>query len=297
MVRGAGWISARTLLQSWTRRMLESHLDEIISELKAVRGIDLSGYRRSTLRRRLAIRLARVCDGDPQAYIRLLRTDRSEADQLIAAVAIKVSSFFRNPLVFELTSENILPEIIERKRRSGSREIRIWSAGCATGEEAYSIAILLHQALKGKLTDWTVHIFATDMDDGALQAAKSGVYSRDRLENVKLGVLDKYFFARDDHYEVRPFLRKMVRFSLDDLTSQELAAPAESIFGGFDLVFCRNVLIYFSIPVQTRVINRLSQCLMQGGYLILGDSESIPAEMESKLQTIDRKNRIFHKTL
>jgi len=274
---------------------MSDHLDKIVAELKAARKIDLSGYRRGTLRRRLAARIARVSDGDPEAYLRRLRTDPGEVNQLISTITIKVSSFFRNPLVFELVAQDILPDIIERKGRGRSREIRVWSAGCATGEEAYSLSILIHQAMKGKLTDWAVLVFATDLDAGAIEAGRAGVYARDRLESVELGVLDKYFDAAGDLFRVRPFLRRMVRFSRDDLISPKLSSPSESIFGAFDLVFCRNVLIYFSRKVQDEVYRKLYGSLARGGYLVLGDSESLSEEMESKLRTIDPKNRIFRK--
>jgi len=271
------------------------YLDRIVAELEAAREIDLSGYRRGTLQRRINARIARVCDGDSEVYLQRLRTDSNELNQLISAITIKVSSFFRNPLVFELVGQNILPDIIERKNRSRNREVRIWSAGCAAGEEAYSLSILAHQAMKGKLTDWTTLIFATDIDASAIETAKAGVYARSRLESVKLGVLDKYFDAAGDRFCVRPFVRRMVRFSQDDLTSSKLAAPAESIFGSFDLVFCRNVLIYFSREVQAEVFRKLCRSLVRGGYLVLGDSESLSKEMESKFQTIDSNNRIFRK--
>lgn len=226
-----------------------------------------------------------------------MRTDPGEADQLIAAITIKVSSFFRNPLVFELVAQEILPDIIERKGRRRNREIRIWSAGCATGEEAYSLSILIHQAMKGKLADWAILIFATDLDASAIETARAGVYARDRLESVKLGVLDKYFDAVGERFRVRPFLRRIVRFSQDDLTSPKLTSPSESIFGAFDLVFCRNVLVYFSPEVQAEVCRKLYKSLARGGYLVLGDSESLSKKMESKFQTLDSKNRIFRKPL
>ncbi len=276
---------------------MSDYLDKIIAEIKTVRDINLNGYRRGTLRRRVAARITRLGDETPEVYFRRLQSDPNEMDQLISTVTIKVSSFFRDPLVFELTAQKILPEIVERKRSNSGREIRIWSAGCATGEEPYSLSILTHQAIKDELADWTIHIFATDLDASALETARSGVYTRDHLKNVKLGVLDKYFDPVNENFSVQPFVRKMVRFSQDDLTCSKLAVPSESIFGAFDLVFCRNVMIYFSREVQEEIFHKLYNSLVGGGYLVLGDSESLSQEMESKFQIIDKKNRIFRKPL
>ena len=272
-------------------------MSNLLVALKALRGVDLSGYRPGTLQRRVAARMAQVKVADVDEYVRGLYLDPDECDRLISMIAIKVSSFFRDPIVFELTAQKLLTDIIDRNHRKDAPggDIRIWSAGCATGEEAWSLAILLHQALKGERNDWTVQIFATDLDPNALVTAETGVYPRDRLENVKLGFLDKYFVADEDGHRIRPFLRRMVRFSQDDLTSTQRHAPAESVFGTFDLIFCRNVLIYYSHDVQNHMFRRLHRSLAKRGYMVLGNAEGLNTEMESKLQTIDRINRIYRK--
>ena len=269
----------------------------VMAALKTLRGLDLSGYRPGTLQRRVAARMLRAKATDIDEYARQLHLDPDECDRLISTIAIKVSSFFRDPIVFELTARKLLSDIIQRNRRSGAPggDIRVWSAGCATGEEAWSLAILLHQALKGEGNDWTVQIFATDLDPNALATAEIGTYPRERFKDVKLGVLDQYFIADEDGYRVRPFLRRIVRFSRDDLVSTQRHAPAESVFGTFDLIFCRNVLIYYSRDEQDHMFRRLHRSLAQRGYLVLGNAEGLNTEMESKLQTIDRMNRIYRK--
>jgi len=276
---------------------MAADLDNVLAALKMLRGVDLSGYRPDTLQRRVAARMTKAHAADVDEYARQLHLDPDECDRLISTIAIKVSSFFRDPIVFELTAQKLLGDIIERNRRSGAPggDIRVWSAGCATGEEAWSLAILLHQALKGKRNDWTVQIFATDLDPNALATAKTGVYPRERLEDVKLGILDQYFVANEEGYRIRPFLRRIVRFSRDDLTSTRHHAPAESVFGTFDLIFCRNVLIYYSPDVQGHIFRGLHRSLAKRGYLVLGNAEGLNTEMESKLQTIDRMNRIYRK--
>ena len=276
---------------------MATDLGNVLAALKALRGVDLSGYRPDTLRRRVAARMAQAKAIDVDEYARGLYLDPDECDRLISTIAIKVSSFFRNPIVFELTAQKLLADIIERNRRKDAPggDIRVWSAGCATGEEAWSLAILLNQALEDERNDWTVHIFATDLDPNALATAETGVYPRERLEDVKLGVLDRYFEAGGDDYRIRPSLRRMVCFSRDDLTSTQRDAPAESVFGTFDLIFCRNVLIYYSRDVQDHMFRRLHRSLSRRGYLVLGNAEGLNSEMEPKLQTIDRMNRMYRK--
>jgi len=274
---------------------MASDLDKVLARVKQVRGIDLGGYRQPMLERRLAARMRKLGVSDPAAYLRRLETDPSECDRLVDTIAINVSSFFRNPFVFEIIHKRILPDIIERKRGQPSREIRVWSAGCGAGEEAYSIAIILHAAIKGEAADWTPRIFATDIDGEALKAAAVGAYPRDSFQTTKLGILDKYFTPNGTGFEVRPFVRKMVRFSHHDLTSPKSGAPAESVFGTFDLVLCRNVLIYFSRKVQEKVLDKLYRSVARGGYLILGESELPDGKALPNLVAVDRRNRIFRR--
>jgi chemotaxis protein methyltransferase CheR len=274
---------------------MEENLDFVLAELKKVRGVDLSGYRRAVLHRRLAARMSRVGDRGFAAYIERLRNDPEEYDRLIEAVAVNVSSFFRNPLVFEILAKQIVPEIIDRKERQGSREVRAWSAGCAQGEEAYSIAILLHRALCGENPPWTAMIFATDIDGEALAAARRAVYAREKLASVKLEIVDRYFKKEGDGYALEPGVRDWVHFSRDDLLSGDHDSPRESVFGSFDLVMCRNVLIYLSRHVQETVLHRLTGTLAPGGYLVLGAAESLTPDIEVGQQAVDGRNRIYRK--
>lgn len=270
-------------------------LEAVLEELRRVRGLDLSDYRRATLERRLAARMANLRLKDPGEYLQRLRSDPSECDRLIETIVIKVSSFFRAPLVFELLAHRVLPLIMERHRREHTRQIRVWSAGCATGEEAYSGAILLAQALEDEDFPWLPYICATDISPEALAAAQTGSYRRESLETTLLGILDRFFRPTADGFEVIPEIRRMVHFSRHDLTSRHSFAPADSVFGSFDLVLCRNVLIYFSLDLQKRVQDKLYGALTPGGYLVLGMSESLSPEMESRLIAIDRPHRIFQK--
>jgi len=275
--------------------MSDSGLQPVLAELQQARGVDLSGYRRATLKRRLAARMARLRLKNPGEYLQRLRSDPSECDRLIETIVIKVSSFFRDPLVFELLAYRVLPLIMARYRRDHTRQIRVWSAGCAAGEEAYSAAILLAQALEDEDYPWLPYICATDISPEALAAAQTGSYRRESFETTQLRVLDRFFRPTADGFAVIPEIRRMVHFSRDDLTSRHSFAPADSVFGSFDLVLCRNVLIYFSLDLQKRVQDKLYGALNPGGCLVLGMSESLPPEMEPRLIAVDRPHRIFQK--
>ena len=197
--------------------------------------------------------------------------------------------------MFEIISANILPEIIRRKRQTGSKEVRVWSAGCGKGEEAYSIAILIHQAMENVSEKLYPLIFATEIDRNALKSAVSGVYPRESFENTKLGILDSYFTKGENSFAVKPFIKELVQFSYDDLLSPGTFAPAESVFGSFDIVLCRNVLIYYVKTQQNSLFLKIYRSLAGKGYLVLGESENLNDCMASKLNPTDIKSRIFQK--
>ncbi len=267
--------------------------DEILLFIKQHRGIDLSGYRRSTIRRRIESIMIKWQMDDAGKLLDLLRSSPAKCDLLLDAIAINVSCFFRNPVVFEILAQSIIPEIINRKRNAGSREIRVWSAGCSAGEEAYSIAILLDQAVKKQEPDWAFHIFGTDIDGKALTQANVAKYSKKSLENVKLGFVTEYFSEKEGEFELDSLIRSIVNFSCDNLISTETVAPPDSIFGSFDLVLCRNLLIYFSQGLQNSALEKLCCSLASGGYLVLGETEFLNSALESRLRTVDIKNKIY----
>ena len=270
-------------------------LDRIVAALRTRRGIDFGGYRRSTLERRLGARMTALGVRDPLDYLARLESDPEEPGALVAAFSINCSSFFRDPVVFEILAQSVLPEILERKARTGSRELRVWSAGCAAGEEAYTLAILVHRAIAVRREEWTGLIIATDIDDGALVEARRGRYALDCLDAMRIGFLQDSFVESDGQYQVRPVIHEMVHFATDDLTAADLRAPADSVFGAFDLVACRNVLIYFDRALQDRVLDKLHGALGIGACLVLGSAETIPRRLEQKLEIIDGRNRIYRR--
>ena len=274
-------------------------MEAILAVLKEKKGIDLTGYRHETIKKRISERITRYHMGEPGNYLELIQKDDHECEALLSEILINASWFFRDPIVFEIIEQSLLPSIItgKSKRPLKSRDIRIWSVGCAAGEEPYSTAILVHQTLKRANINWKTYIFATDIDPGALERAKTGIYLRESFVTTKLGTLDRYFISIENSsmFEVCPFIKAMVFFSREDCTSSKIMAPAESVFGTFDMVLCRNLLIYFSRELQKEVLSRITKTILPGGYLILGESESLDGDIESEFLTLDSRNKIFQK--
>lgn len=272
-----------------------STVEMILAGLRDAAGFDLTGYRRGTLERRLAARIAKLGLSSPEEYAQLLLADPGEYSRLGDALVVLVSSFFRDPIVFEILVQSVLPQVIDAKRSIGVNSLRIWCAGCATGEEAYSTAISICEVLKEEISGWTPYVFATDVSGEAIETAEAGIYPRDKLETTKLGILDRYFLRRGALFEVQPRIRSMVHFSCENLLSKERFAPVCSVFGTFDIVFCRNVLIYLSESYQNRVLFNLSKSLVKDGFLILGSAEFLSKELQREFASVDRKYRIFRK--
>jgi len=270
-------------------------LDRVLALVKEKKGVDFSGYRYSTLLCLLLERLDKTGCKDPATYLQQLQENSSEQDYLLSAFTVNYSRLFRNPLVFEILADKVLPEIVEQKERDGQRDLRVWSAGCAEGEEACSLAILIHQLFTEKDLNWNTYLFATDIDHEALLRADKGKYTRQAFVDTKLGVLDQYFVQQGEEFSVCSSVRDVISYSYDDLTSPSTVAPAESIFGTFDLILCRNVLIYFNQDVQKQVFNKILRSLSKQGYLVLGEAEFLCAELEGEFLTVDEKLRIYRK--
>jgi len=266
-------------------------IDELCKVIQRSTGTDLVGYCPRLLISRISERMVQA-RMDADQYLSLCRNSARECADIVNAVTIHVSHFFRNPVVFEILAQSILPHLISNRKG----ELRVWSAGCAAGEEVYSAAILVDQALKNNgCTDVQPQIFATDIDPVVLAKAAIAVYTRECLKDTRLGVLDTYFSPAKSGFLLSDTIREMVHFSLGDLLSREVAVPVESIYGSFDLILCRNVLIYFSARHQRQVLMKLHDALASGGYLVLGDSEGLVDDLRSRFRVIDAKNRIYMK--
>ena len=248
-------------------------LKPILDYLMEKRGFDFSGYHPAMLDRRIGQRLTTTACKDFSEYLSCLQENPSELDNLLDIITINVSRFFRDTLTFELIADRILPPIILEKARLKDHSLRIWSAGCARGEEPYSLAILIHELLEKEQVAMNLHLFATDIDCGSLAEAEKALYPLSSVENIKHGLLMKYFTAEGTCFRLIPDIKKRVTFSLYDMLDKKHCVPPESVFGNFDLVLCRNLLIYFNIEYQETIFARLYHSLANNGILILGEAE------------------------
>ena len=199
--------------------------------------------------------------------MRRIKASNADYDEFLERVLTQETSFFRYPAIFQALEQRVLPEVQARKFWTNPRRIRVWSAGCSTGEEPYSIAISICQALEGAET-WDARVLATDISRNALSIASSGRYLRRELTYMGLDRLERYFERCGGEYVVRPRIRQMVEFAPLNL--------AQMVYmGRFDCIFCMNVLIYFSESLRANLIRRFVEYLEPGGYLFLGHAESV----------------------
>ncbi|HEU4571624.1 MAG TPA: CheR family methyltransferase, partial [Candidatus Limnocylindrales bacterium] len=243
-------------------RLLRSFLEQV----KDRSGIDFASYKRATILRRLQRRMAATRTSGLREYIRYVQANPDEYQRLTAAFLIKVTEFFRDADLFNHLRDRVLPQLID-DARDRHNELRLWSACCATGEEAYSLAMLVADALGDELETFNVRIFATDVDADAIAFARRGIYPPSELSGVPQPLIDRHFTRVGDHYEVRKTIRAMTVFGQHDLGQR---AP----FPRVDLALCRNVLIYFTTELQRRALQLFAFSLRDGGYLVLGKSES-----------------------
>ena len=250
-----------------------SPLEEVAEVMFAHSGISAGRFDPGFRRRRINERTTACGLEDITSYVSLLKASPVERTALLNTFGIQVTEFFRNPEVFALLEAVLLPGLIQELAGRSRKNVRVWSVGCSSGEEAYSMAILLEKTMQNAALRGVV--FGSDISESALEAARHATYRRDALHNVRLGTLENCFTSEDDGYRVRDDIRHMVHFSRADITAKECIHPRESIFSGYDIILCRNVLIYYRKDVRKRVVHNLKNSLSNGGYLILGESEHL----------------------
>lgn len=262
-----------------------AELEGLLQDLKVGRGFDFTGYKRASLMRRIRRRMAEVGVESFADYRDRLEEDGGEFTRLFNTILINVTDFFRDPEPWAYLRTAIIPRLVGAK---DSREpIRVWSAGCAGGQEAYTLAMLLAEELGMERFLERVKIFATDVDEAALSDARQGRYPTDRVSSVPEALRDRYFEAEDGGYTVGEELRGAVLFVRHDLIQEE---PICQI----DLLACRNTLIYFSAETQSRILSRLHRALADSGVLFLGSAEMLL--MHGHLfAPVDLRQRIFAK--
>jgi two-component system CheB/CheR fusion protein len=239
---------------------------QLLTVLRIRKGVDFTNYKQSTIKRRIVRCMALSKFDKPQNYLAFLRESKSEQDALYNDLLISVTSFFRDPKSFDFLCHTVFPAVLNQK--AGNEPLRIWVAGCATGEEAYSIGICVQEYLGEKAVARKVQIFATDVSETAIAKARMGVYSHKDLEGFTPQQLQQFFNKLDGSYQVNKVIRDMCVFAHHNI----LKDPP---FSKIDLVSCRNVMIYLEPVLQKRVFSTFHYALNEKGYLMLGKSETI----------------------
>ena len=257
----------------------------VCEEIRHHLGHDFSQYKRSTMLRRIQRRMQVIGATDGEKYLEWLRDKPGEADLLFRDLLINVTCFFRDSETFDYLRREVIPQLLRGKGVADT--IRIWTPGCSSGEEAYSLAILMAEALARMKARPTVQIFATDIDEQMLQKARTGSYPHGAVKDVPPELLDRYFFALDDDYVLSQAIRDMVRVSNHNLIK-------DPPFSRVDLIACRNLLIYFNPSLQQRLIPVFHYALRQGGWLFLGSAENI-AGRSDLFDTIENAAKIYRR--
>lgn len=269
-------------------------VEAILEIIRASRGIDFSAYRPATAARRIRYRI-RERDLPDAEYVRSLKEDEQEINRLISILTIKESSFFRNPPVYQLVLDTVIPDLASRKNM-----IYLWSAGCAMGEEPYSMGILIAEFRERQSTGLRCFIYASDVDANIIELARRAVYSKEAVRNAPKEYVRKYFTKtpcvsahrlRDYEYELAPAVKADIFFDTIDLSGDLGQVP----FSGFDIILCRNLLIYYTIDIQKKIIMNLMDRISQGGYLVLGEYETIQQDLRDSFEEISPQVKIFRK--
>ncbi len=260
-----------------------TELDKICLILRSSTGIDFRLYKQATVRRRIARRMALQKITSLTQYAQVLRRNAEESQALADDIFIHVTSFFRDPECFQALRKRVLAKLV--LKRAPTEPIRIWVAGCSSGEEAYSIAMLLIEELGERADRIKIQIFGTDIQERAIEQARAGIYTEAAVAGVSAARLKRFFVQADQGYQIQKFVRDLCIFARHDLAK-------DPPFSRLDLISCRNVLIYMGPALQKRVLSIFQYALKPGGSLLLGSSESIGGDSDA-FRVEDQKHRIF----
>ena len=261
-------------------------LRSLLDYLKRNRGFDFGGYKRTSLERRIRSRMDAVGAETYGAYEDYLEVHPDEFTDLFNTILINVTGFFRDPPAWDFVAKDVIPKLLGDL--PAEQPIRVWSAGCASGEEAYTVAMLLAEALGEDAFRRRVKIYATDIDEDALTAGRAASYDAKAVESVPPELLDRYFEPSNGRYIFRKDLRRAVIFGRNDLVKD---APISRV----DLLACRNTLMYMNADTQRNVLNRLHFALAPRGALFLGNAEMLLSHGD-RFTPMDLKHRVFRKT-
>lgn len=265
----------------------EKEFSELKSIIKRKIGFNCEDYKQPHLKRRLAVRLRATESKSYRDYAQMLSKSEDEVNKLKETLTVNVTELFRNPETFDSVRNNVLPELI--KQKGINKVIKVWSAGCSNGEEPYSIAIMLNEFLGHSIKRYNISIQATDIDDDSIAKAETAIFQPKQLEKIGQERINRFFIKKDNNnYQVIDEVKKLVKVKRHDLIS----GPK---FSGFDIIFCRNVTIYFEQKLQEILYMNFYNALNDGGYFVMGKTETLVGPSTQLFKRFDLKERIFQK--
>lgn len=267
-----------------------NHVNEefqfLVQKASKSSGVALNGYRDSYLRRRIDLRMKAVGIDNYTVYSKYLEKNKNELTEFMNAITINVTEFMRDKTPFLFFQNEILPDLIKKKTKSQNHMARFWSAACSNGEEPYSISICAKEALPA---DWNISIYATDIDEDSLRRASKGIYTKEQMKNLSQEYVQKYFEPSGKDFKIKSLNKLSIRFMKHDLTSQPPVSKH------FDVVFCRNVMIYFNDDQKIKMLTDFYNSLSDDGYLIIGKSETLPDQIREIFLPVSIKEKIYKK--
>ena len=258
----------------------------ILKALRELKGFNLDIYKDKCIKRRIAIRIRKTDCSSPAEYGEFLLRDEAEPDRLLRVLTIHVSQFFRNPSTFRKLKDVIFPYLFTLCERQERERLKIWSVGCAGGEEPHSVALILKDSFSDLIARHETAILGTDVSPEVLEIAKKGVYRKERLLEVPLETRERWFAPVEGRFQLAPEIMDMVTFCQSDLFHT-------GSFPESDLILCRNVLIYLERRHQEKILLGFADALRRGGVLVLGKAETLVGESRRRFETICPIERIY----
>jgi len=265
------------------------NLNRLLIKVREERGLDLAQFRENYVVRRVTVRLNALGLQTYRQYEAYLDQHPEEYAKLLDTLTINVTQFFRDPTVYALFRDQVIPELLATKKARRQRLVRLWSAGCATGEEPYSLAMsMLDGIVRTRSNDAMLSVVGTDIDRKALAVAKAGEYPIRSLNQIPAADRHRYVDVDGEVFRMKPEVMKVTRF-------QYLNLFEDPPINGVDVVFCRNVFIYFNHEDQARLIGSFWDALTRGGYLVLGRSERLAPKLAQRFELVSGRERVYRK--
>jgi chemotaxis protein methyltransferase CheR len=265
----------------------ELDLKEITEFVHKKRGLDLSYFKPTFLSRRIVVRMKMLNMTSSSKYAELLNSNHNEVGTLYDSLSINVTKFYRDKQVWQVFENKIIPNLL--KNTKSNDKLRIWSCGCASGEEPYSLAIMFNEAFKN--SNKKFQILATDINSKSLQSARRGIYAPDNLKNLDSLIITKYFQKTNDgSYKIIDKIKDLVSFNLADISTFPISY--------MDVIFCRNLLIYYGKDAQDLIFKKFQNVLKPNGYLVLGMDETLWGhKLQNSFLSLNPRDRIYQKKL